>query len=262
MNIHRLGQLCAYAGSILGWLLLIVFAVHQYLPRGMKDIVPGVVSVLLGAILAYVFGLKAYFRRRENEQILRHYVENGFEKVVAYLSHGKKIFDKNTEKASYILSKLQENHTNKPNKVTFETIDYDWSIIVATHRTNELIGHEVVHDWLLEFTADINATSKGLYENFNESLPSSLTQIKSVDIGRLIADLQSLINQYKEYFEEYVAVFASLEKLRCILIRDTSLTWDGIPTLKSRHEVKEVVEILKRKLEEHKERRPKQPQDR
>jgi len=261
MSIHRLGQLCAFVGSIFGWLLLIVFAAYQYLPSGMKDIIPSVVSVILGAILAYVFGLRAYFRRRENEQILRHYVENGFEKVVAYLSHGKKIFDKNTEKASHILSKLRENHTNIPNKVTFETLDYDWSIIVASHRTNDLIGHEVVHDWLLEFTSDIYGTSKGLYEKFNESLPRSLTQIDSVNIGHLLEDLQCFINQYKEYFNEYVAVFASLEKLRCILIKDTSLTWDGIPTFRSRNEVKDVVEMLKRKLAEHKEQRPMQPQN-
>ena len=65
--------------------------VTTILTQGIGALLTGT-FVLLAAYIAYKSGLKAYFRKREHEQIIKRYLDEGIDRVLAGVNQALRVF--------------------------------------------------------------------------------------------------------------------------------------------------------------------------
>ncbi len=250
MRIFRLVRVLSVALAVVGWLLLGCFIVWQYLPPAITTVVPGIVNVMLGAFLAYYFGLRTYFHRREREIIQRRYVDDGVDRARAHVQSMTRVIYENGAKASGMLAMLRVGQL-PVSDVNFEEVPPDFFVVTALARLNILIGDDIFGEWVRDLTSDAKATARVFAEKIGGEVAAIVKAHGPKACFPLINKVEQFTRDYQDQPEKAVAVIGALEFLASILDRDVSLSWGNLATFKERADVREVIETLRVKLQEY-----------
>ena len=87
--------------------VVIVREASGYGPMAVGAIITGV-FIVAAVIIAYKYGLAAYFRRREHEQIIKRYLEEGIDRAEVSIEHAVGVFTDNNRTALSIVRALKQ----------------------------------------------------------------------------------------------------------------------------------------------------------
>ncbi len=251
MRILRLSWVLGWSSAIVGWVLLASFITWHYLPPGIAGVVPGIVNVIVAALLAYFFGLRTYFKRREHELIQHRYVNEGVDRVRAHIQSMAKVIHENTAKATKMLTTLQRGQPPDAD-VIFEQVPPNFFVTVALYRLNMLLGDDIFGEWVARLDERCQGDWKGIRRK-PQRRPGPIVGKHGPEASApLIDKLQQFVGDYQGQPEKAVDVVAGLEFLASILDKDTSLNWSNLDTFKKRSDIKEVIASLRVRLHEYK----------
>jgi hypothetical protein len=79
----------------------------------LEEMRPAFVSMLIALLtiwLGYRLGLIAYFRRKEHEQIIQRYLEQGVDLISANIDHALSVFRENWSQSLWLLKEFRESN--------------------------------------------------------------------------------------------------------------------------------------------------------
>jgi len=218
-------------------------------------------SILLAAIVAYKFGLRTYFRKREHELILKRYLAEGIDLISKRVTDAEQAFFYNYNKAYEIVEQLSDfkkiDTTGK-----FLTIQA-YLGLMPLHKLRYLLGDDILATSIQELLVFVNSKGAYLNEYFYQQalkIERTLQDHQNLEtLERLTVDLTMVlkrqIDEAYAIWVKYTFVQTKLHHIASILEKETTLTWADLSNFRDRKEIKQIVEIVRKKSAEVKEER-------
>jgi hypothetical protein len=219
--------------------------VTTILTQGVGALITGT-FVLLAAYIAYKSGLKAYFTKREHEQIIKRYLDEGIDRVLVGVHHVSNIFNDNNLTAWTILHQVQENR-EADLSVEFKRFKRQHLELTSISKITNLVGDKIFAQLIGKLFGFIDGHTVYLKTKF---LPT-LVKIKSRQIsgGDELKEMQSKLDVFRQQFNRYLLLVDELQQITSSLERQTTLNWSNIDQFKNRPEIRASVKRLKEKFE-------------
>lgn len=217
--------------------------------------------ILVVALFSYVYGLRAYFKKREHEQIMKRYLEEGIDRFSERINHVTEIFLENYVKADEILSQLK----------TFHQVDLSFKFhtipkfigMTPVYKLFYLLGDDVFALSIQKLFVHIDSTrnfldvywrslvSKAIKILQTHQEPTTLEQFAE----ELIKPLRSHLEEDYNKFEKFVYIDDGLQRIAAILEKETTITWSDLSHFRNRNDVEKIVATTKEKYDELKKER-------
>jgi hypothetical protein len=243
--------------ACVGWLLCGVFIFNEYLPAGMFAFLPGIVSVLIGVPLAYIFGRHAYVRQREHELVRQRYLDGGIDRIRAYLEQAAEAFDRNVSSALETIDAFDKGVHPFP-RAELKRMDIDPATQIAVHRAHELLGDDVLSSWVALMTFEAREVAAP-FDTLSSRQPEDP---RSTNGSLARARHRQFLKHHKDCparAKALVELTAHLEGLGYLIDRNTNLDWAGVDRFPDSPDVKVVVSGLRNALSEYENQRTKGP---
>lgn len=226
--------------------VIIIRETAEYGPAIFGAFVTGL-FLLLAAYIAYKCGLGTYFRRREHEQIIRRYLDEGIDRVLAGVNQAQRVFIDNHLKALKTLRQVEEGQkVNIP--VMFETCGRHILESTPYNKINYLIGDQVFGLFIALFLGIIDGQSEVLEKEFQQLhhiITEKGTQA-TLSPDLTVEEVRVSLNVSYKKTEKCFLLTDELQQLASILEKQTTLSWPALSQFKNLPEVKQSVKRLKK----------------
>jgi hypothetical protein len=202
-----------------------------------ESIVTGL-FVLLGVYIASKLALRAYFKQRAHEQIMKRYLDEGIDRVLAGVNQAFRVFIYNNLKAQTLLAKVQKGKSIDTT-VRFQSVERHILELTPYSKINHLVGDYVF--W------EVSQLLLGLVEGQNVVLNEHFEVMSVVSTFEKMApgEINQLLDNYYKKFVKFYSLAQELQCVASILEKQTTLSWDKFNQLKNHSEVKTSVKRLK-----------------
>ncbi len=244
------------AGGAVGWLILVAFVWDQYIPAGAKEpfrsMITACVAVGFAAFLTYSFGLQTYFRKREHEQIMKRYLDNGLDIVFGGVQHACRVFSNNFFGAKAAIRQLEEDavKSEKDEEVTpiveFERFEQRYLELTTYHKLTELTGKnifEIAIHCLFRMVDDHSVFLAREVQPFRAK--------KATDVLPFFAKLNWIDSQNEDYNQKVKKYFCLCDELHIVVSsfeKQKMLSWDNVAEFRDRPEIKASAQRLRKKI--------------
>lgn len=201
--------------------------------------------VVVAAYIAYIYGLKAYFKRREHEQIIKRYLDEGVDRVMARVHQALAVFVDNHFKADAILRQFQQKG-KADLSVEFQWFDHHSLELAPYHKITYLVGDEIFWSTIQLLFGLIDGHSEFLNAQFLATL-AEIDVTEAPGDGRL-KEVQQLIEGYYQNFETFSVLTTELYHITRNLEKQKSLYWEKLDQFKNLSEISASVERMKEKF--------------
>jgi len=217
-------------------------------------------SFLLGAWLAYKYGLQTYFKQQEHEQIIKRYLEKGIDRVSEGVAQALRVFIDNNLIARSILIQLQtDRKADLP--VNFSRYERQYLELTAFYKIRYLVGDEIflkaIHS-LFSFVDTDSIFLNTEFRSFGAGIPKA--GIDKEQRLEHLKEIEHLLDEAFDKSENYSFILSELQLIASILEKETSLGWAGLSQFKNRPDIRESVKRAKRKFAELKKPKDEQKQ--
>lgn len=218
--------------------------VTTILTQGVGALLTGV-FVLLAALVAYKSGMKAYFTRREHEQIIKRYLDDGIDLVLGGVHQVLRVFIDNNLTAWTILHQIQER-IETDLSVEFERFKRQHLELTPQIKITNLVGDNIFNQLIGKLFGFVDGHAVYLKTKF---LPT-LVKIESQKIsgGVELKEMQNKLDVFQQQFDKYSLLVNELQQITSSLERQTTLNWSNLEQFKNRPEVRASVKKLKEKF--------------
>lgn len=240
----------------------VVREVSGYWPEIISALIMGI-SVLGVAFIGYFFGLRTYFKRREHELILKRYLDEGIDLLSELIDKASQVFLYNHKKANDIVSKLESLPEAYLSTVKFRTIQAEPKFTPYSKLTY-LLGDNIFVLCVQSLLVFIDSQCDYLDSSFRSLALEAINILRDnrdEDSETLKAmyeefakTLKSQLDEDIENFTEFSFIRTTFQKIALILEKETSLTWAYVSEFRNRNEIKQFVELVKKKDTEMKKR--------
>lgn len=214
--------------------------------------------LLLTAFLAYKYGLQAYFRQREHEQILKRYLEGGIDLALNHVYKANDMYFKNYFLVKQSLSALEiSGSENQSFEIKREILKADFS---SLYKVSHLLGDDIVGFCLMGLYAYVKAQSDFYDNGFRKLIKEAEQNPQEMGNGKARAEfinyLKKTLEEDFSRFGEYMFIEKDLHRVISILEKEKELTWAKVDKFKNRDDIVQIVESMKEGSEKMKERQP------
>lgn len=218
--------------------------VTTILTQGVDALLTGV-FVLLAACIAYKSGMKAYFTRREHEQIIKRYLDEGVDLVLGSVKQVLVVFLDNNLNAETILGQLQKNEETDLS-VKFERFKRHILEFTPQLKITRLVGDNTVEELIGGLFGFIDGHTVFLNTTFLPTLKEANTiRTSRKDLLDVLKEMQNELDVFKQQFDKYFLLVDVLHQITSILERQTTFNWSNLDQFKNRPEIRASVERLK-----------------
>jgi len=226
--------------------VIIIRETAEYGPAIFGAFVTGL-FLLLAAYIASKYGLGTYFRRREHEQIIRRYLDEGVDRVLAGVNQAQGVFIDNHLKALKTLRQIEEGQkVNIP--VMFETCGRHILALTPFNKINYLMGDQVFGRLIALFFGIIDGQSVSLEEEFQQLhiVRTEKGFAKTLSPDLTVEEMRVSLNVGYKKVEKFFPLSDELQQLASILEKQTTLSWPALSQFKNLPEVKQSAKRLKK----------------
>lgn len=237
--------------------------VSGYWPEIIGALITGI-SILLAAIIGAKYGLLTYFRKREHEIILKRYIDEGIDRLSELIDNASQVFIYNYKTAHNIVSKLESLQEANLSSVKFRTIQAGPEFTPyskLTHLVGDnafvlciqklLIFVDSQCDYLDSYFRSLVLEVANILRDNRDKDSETLMKMS----GELVKVLNNHLDEDFDEFNEFSSLTDNLQMFALILEKETNLTWAYVSEFRNRNEIKQSVEMVKKKLVEPKEER-------
>ncbi len=252
-SLVRIAVCCIAVSFCVVFILLL----YRYSPPGLFAFFSGTVNVLIATVLAYIFGVRNYFKRREHELVRQRYLDGGIDRIRAYCEQATKAFDRNLLNAIETLDALDEGTPPIP-ATKFRKMDFDFATQIAAHRAHELLGDDVLSGWLAMIAFDAGEVATP----FNEPSSPQSEELRSKNGADARDQHRQLLKQYRDCparAKALTALVSHLEGLGYLIDGQMALDWAAVARFPDSSDAKIIVSGLKNALSEYEKDRIKCP---
>ncbi len=231
-------------------IIFVVREVGGFWPEIISALITGF-SILVVAFFSYIYGLRAYFKKREHEQIMKRYLEEGIDRLSERIYHVKEVFLDNYLKAEDILSQMK----------TFHRIDLSFKFrtipkyveTTPMYKLSCLLDDIVFAQSIQELFVHINSTTDSLDVNWR-SLASRAIEIQQAHqepttLEQLTEELIEPLRRYlKEDYDKFAKFFYiedGLQQIAAILEKETTITWSDLSHFRNRKDIENIIATTK-----------------
>lgn len=213
-------------------------------------IISGLVTggfILLAAYIAYKGGLQTYFMKRQHEQIMKRYLEEGVDRVSSAVAEVSRVYVDNNLKALTILNNLRiYDRVGQLDK--FERFDRRHLDPGVYYKISNLIGDNIIWHFIALFLSFVDVKTNVLDIDFL----TTVAGISKDHINRkkTVEKIEKILGKDVETFGKFELLLDELQKIASILERATTLTWADLSEFKNRIEIKESVKRIKQRYAE------------
>lgn len=216
------------------------------------EIIGGLVTggfILLTAYLTYKFGLQTYFKKREHEQILRRYLEEGFDRASASVEHALGVFNDNYRTALEIVREIKVDET-VDHSVIFKRYEQRYFDAAPFLKVGRLIGDNIF--W--KSTQLLFAFVDGKHIFFEKDFRSAVEQVLDgkieISTDDLLDETRKKLLEFCQEAKKYYYILAELQTIASVLEQETALSWADLSQFEGQPEIKESVKRMKLKFAE------------
>ncbi len=228
------------------------------IPLEIRDDVFPAILLAVGGYLAYIYGLRTYFRQREHELILKRYLTEGIDRVAEQLDEASRIFLNDRFNAAVLLNQLKgRRDVDLSFKFQSAYIDLARSPL---SKIDYLTGDDTIHLFIFELIEFFVIESNTLDTHFRSLLSSVHTIVQGPkdppskefeDVLQKLTDLFKSLNKRSfDVIGKRICVLGTLQELASILERERDISWRDLSEFKHRTDVKQLVGEMKRTWEE------------
>lgn len=205
--------------------------------------------VLLAAYIAYKSGLKAYFTKREHEQIIKRYLDEGIDRVLAGVDQVLRVFLDNYMKAVVILDQVRRNEEINIS-VEFQRFERQYLELAPYQKIAYLVGDQVF--WLLiqKLLGFVDGNSAFLNTKLLNLVKNGDGKITE---GDTLEGIQEYLNSTFKKYQKYSLLVNELQQIASSLEKQTMLNWANLAQFKDLPEIraslKKLSEIFETELQ-------------
>jgi hypothetical protein len=200
----------------------------------------------LAALVAYYFGLRTYFKQREHEQIMKRYLDEGIDLVLAGINRAFRVFIDNHHKALNALKQVEEKQeVNAP--VAFEVYDRHILEVTPYLKANRLIGDDIFGNVIGAFLGFVEG-NRVLLENEFQQLRNIITEEgtqTTLTLDSAIKEVRQRIDDAYKKYVKYFTLVGELQEITMALEKQKNLSWADLDNFKNRNDIKEIVKRLR-----------------
>jgi len=234
--------------------VVIVREASGYGPVAVGALITGV-FIVAAAIIAYKGGLAAYFTKREYEQIIKRYLEEGIDRAKVSIEHAVGVFTDNNRTALSVVRALKQKEAGlrieeKDYSPSFRKYEQQYFDCIPFVKIQRLIGDTIFWKSAQLLYAFVDGKSNWFENDF-------LITVKNVIEGTIDISQEALLDMtgktLKGFFEDskkYLYILLELESIANILEKESNLTWSKLGEFKNRPDIKNSVQTLKDKFAE------------
>jgi len=218
------------------------------------------VFILLGAYIAYKGGLQTYFKKREHEQIIKRYLEEGLDRASACFDHATGVFTDNYRTALHIVREIKVDEKVNLSSVNFRTSEQRYFDVTPWFKISHLVGDIIFWRLFQLFFAFVDAKTLWFDVDFRSTVAQVLNGKITLPKEKLLDEIKNKLDEFYEESNKYTCILHELQIMASILEKETTITWSALSKFKNRPEIKESVEKLKQIFDELKEKDSKDKQ--
>lgn len=236
--------------------VIIIRETAEYGPAVIGALVTGF-FLLLAAYIAYKGGLETYFRKREHEQIIRRYLDEGVDRVLAGVNEASRVFLNNYLTAWLAVDKLQQN-IESDFTLGFQQFQRHYLELTPHNKITRLTGDIIFWQVIQHFFGFVDAE----HDFLNTAFRSNLAKIVDgqVSQGKGLKKMKFHLDQAYQKFQTFSSLVPELQQIVSTLEKQTTLTWADLDKFKTRPEVRASVGKLKQEFAEVLSKKPKDEQ--
>ena len=210
--------------------------------------------VLISIWLGYRLGLLTYFQKREHEQIIQRYLEQGVDLISSNVDHALGIFKENWALSLRMLREFNgSNSANIPMRkesLAREFIMYDPKSfsISPFYKIKSLVGDDAFWEATQLLFAFVGTT----YDFFENDLKYAIQAFYREDVPmasakKIYEGYMAEVRSLNEKSEKYYKIIMELQNL-AIHLETKPLTFKDIVSFKKKPEAKEIIKRLRSEL--------------
>lgn len=197
------------------------------------------IFVLVAAIIAYKGGLHMYFKKREHEQIIKRYLEEGIDRTLLAVNQALRVYIDNYTKAKTVLNRFQRGQKVKF-PIEFKRFERHILELTPYNKITYLIGDNIF--WLT--IQLLFGLVDGHSNSLNERLQPTFTE-KDKSKSEILGKIKNYNDETYQQFNKYLLIGQELQKIALNLEKQTTLNWSNLAQFKDRPEIKASIKRLK-----------------
>lgn len=214
------------------------------------EIIDGLVIggfILLAAYLTYKFGLQTYFKKGEHEQILKRYLEEGFDRALASVEYALGVFNDNCRTALEIMREIEVDET-VDHSVIFRRYEQRYFDITPFLKVSRLIGDNIFWKSTQLLFGFVDGKHAFFEKNFQSAVKQVLDGKIEMSTDYLLGETRKEITKFCQEAKKYYYILTELQTIASVLEQETALRWADLDKFQNRPKVKESVKRLKNKF--------------
>ncbi len=238
--------------------VVIIREASGYGPVVVGAIITGA-SILVAAFIAYKYGLAAYFRRREYEQIIKRYLEEGIDRAEVSIEHAVGVFTDNNRMALSVVMALKQKMAGliveeKDYSPAFRKYEQQYFDCIPFVKIQRLVGDTIFWKSVQLLYAFVDVKSIWFEMDFRMTVKNAIEGTIDIPLDTLLEETKKTLEGYFEDSKKYLYILLELESIANILEKESKLTWSKLGEFRNRSDIKGSVQTLKDKFAEDLER--------
>lgn len=234
-----------------------IFVVREasgYGPEVISALITGI-FILLAAIIGYKFGLRTYFRKREHEQIMKRYLEEGIDRAKVSIEHAVGVFTDNNRTALSVVRALIQKEAGlrieeKDYSPSFRKYEQQYFDSIPFVKIQRLIGDTIFWKSAQLLYAFVDGKSNWFENDFRITVKNVIEGTIDISQKALLDMTRKTLKGYFEDSKKYLYILLRLESIANILEKESNITWSKLGEFKHRSDIKNIVQTLKDKFAE------------
>ncbi len=207
-------------------------------------------SILLAALFTSLYGLRAYFKKREHEQIMKRYLEEGIDRAMVSIEHAVGVFVDNNRTVWNVVRALQQKKAGliiekKDYSPAFRKYEQKYFYCTPFLKIQLLVGDIVFWKSTQLLYAFVDSESMLLEKDFSIAVKNVIEDKKNISLEALLETTREKQTEYHKAHEKYLHILRELDLIAAILEKESNLTWSKLDEIKNRPDVKKSVQTLK-----------------
>ena len=218
------------------------------------------IFLIIAAFIAYKFGLRTYFKKREHEQIMKRYLDESIDRASACFDHATGVFIDNYRTALRIIREIKIGTEVDLSLITFSKFEQIYFDITPWTKINILVGDTIF--WRFFQLLCLFVDNKTIW--FDVDFRSTVEQVLGGEIAiskeTLLSEIKNKLDEFYIESRKYALILRELQFMASIFEKETSLTWADLSEFKNRPEIKTSVKRLHKEFSEIKDKNTKDVQ--
>jgi hypothetical protein len=212
---------------------------------------------LLTVFLGYLLGLWSYYRKKEHEQIMHRYLEQGVDLISANIDHALNVFNENYMRSLSFLKKFRDAEkvgvqiAEEVNLLKFSIYDPRSFSVTPFYKLKSLVGDDVFWDVTQLLFAFVGTTQSFFENDLKFTIQAFYTKGIRTAPAETICDCY--LNKVRELYRESEKFYSIVKELQniALILESEPLTFKKLEKLKKRTEIMKTVQLLRDQFKEN-----------